>query len=146
MRTSKIIEIKDGDLMRKFKITQMSSFDAEEWLIKAVLTLNNQFNIDDGLGITDAVKNITSNGFNAIGKISYTEIKPLLDKLLSCCSVEIQANQYTDITLAEQIASPITLLKLRLEAFKVNFSFLGLDGVLSTPGGDKQSLKSALSM
>ena len=133
MRKESIITIKDAGRDLKFKVRQMSATETEEWLLKLLLmaaSSGGAVNADmsDG-GFAALWTAIKANPLKIIGALKYDEAKPLYDKLLSCCKridgkIEIDCDPTMIDTFVEDVR---TLFTLRLEALKLNFSFLGGD-------------------
>lgn len=121
----KILELKDGtdaegnDRTIRVRIKTMGAYKAEQWMIRAVLALGKGF---DG-GLSDIRKD-HSKLISAIAGLDYKTAKPLLDELLACCSL-LNGEQVIQLTESScgLIQSPITILRLRLESAKLNFSF-----------------------
>lgn len=125
--TETILELKDGknedgtDRMIKVRIKFMGAYKAEQWMIRAALALGR------GLGSNFSLSDIRKDHGKLIGAIAnldYKTAKPLLDELLACCSLlnGEQAIQLTESSCG-LIQSPLTILRLRLESAKLNFSF-----------------------
>ncbi len=120
---SRTIELKDGKTLRKFYISRMGAYQAESWLIRAALVCGR----DPG----DLGKIFTGDKVSlvqALLRINYTEAQPLLDELLACVKlVNGEGMLQLGPDTAGVIESPITLMRLRIEALKENFSFF-IDG------------------
>jgi hypothetical protein len=134
MRNEKIIELEDRGNKLTFKIREMSATQLEDWTMRAVLVLAGAgSDIPAGGGVEGIGKYLAEHGLAAIGNVDYAKAKPLLDEMLGCCSrvVDRMEEKVTPETADAYISDMSTLFKLRLEAFKVNFSFFG-NGVPSS--------------
>ena len=67
--------------------------------------------------------------------MDYAKAKPLLDEMLGCCYrvIDRMEERVTPETADAYISDMSTLFKLRLEAFKVNFSFFGNGSPSASP-------------
>jgi hypothetical protein len=134
MRNEKTIELEDRGNKLTFKIREMSATQLEDWTMRAVLVLAGAgSDIPAGGGVEGIGKYLAEHGLAAIGNVDYQKAKPLLDEMLGCCSrvVDRMEEKVTPETADAYISDMSTLFKLRLEAFKVNFSFFG-NGVPSS--------------
>lgn len=117
------LTIDDAGVTREFKISKMNAFQSERWYLRALGLLGGAFS---------EVKPGEASGadiLGAIGRLDYEKASPLLDELLGCCAL-VEGNFSRPISEAsarDLILSPLTLTRLRVESFKVNFGFL-LDG------------------
>lgn len=129
------VELKEGGESLRFRIQPFSATRGEAWILRAFLLLARAGNkFPDNLDLPSMGKFIMSpQGIAALGCTPYEEAEPLLDELLGCCTRLLNNNSTQPVTRSTvdgYIKSPLTLLKLRMEALKVNFSFLG-DGLPS---------------
>ena len=128
MRTEKIIDIEDRGKKLTFKVREMSATQLEDWTMRAVLVLAGAgSDIPASGGVEGIGKYLAEHGLAAIGNVDYAKAKPLLDEMLGCCSrvIDKVEERVTPETADAYIEDMGTLFKLRLEAFKVNFSFFG---------------------
>ena len=140
MRQSKIIDIEDRGKKLTFKVTEMSATQLEDWTMRAVLVLAGAgSDIPANGGVEGIGRYLAEHGLAAIGNVNYEKAKPLLDEMLGCCYrvVDKMEEKVTPETADAYIMDVSTLFKLRLEAFKVNFSFFGSGGQSASP--EKQS-------
>ena len=136
MRQSKIIDIEDRGKKLTFKIREMSATQLEDWTMRAVLVLAGAgSDIPASGGVAGIGKYLAEHGLAAIGNVDYAKAKPLLDEMLGCCSrvIDKMEEKVTPETADAYIEDMGTLFKLRLEAFKVNFSFFGNGGQSVSP-------------
>lgn len=110
------LSIQDGKRPVNIVIEKMDAYAAESWMIRAGLILGreavNATDMKDYRGV-----------IRALCQVNYEEAKPLLDELLACCSVKV-GKLKKRLPSPGLIESPLTLLKLRVEALRANFGFL----------------------
>lgn len=137
MRKSKTITIKDGEQNLTFRITQMPATQLERFIIKTLLIVSGGSN--EAVNISDVQKGDFKKLnfltlFRNLSTVNYDErIEPLLEELLECCT-RIASDGVEQICTKETVDGFIgdvrTLIKLKEEAIKLNFSFF-LDGMNS---------------
>lgn len=120
----KKIEIKDGKNTLKFEIRKMDAVTGERWFLKAISLVGKGLKIDVG-AIAEA--NLSVNDLvMALCNVPFDEAMVLLNELLKCAYriIDGKNSEQVDIDLCTgYISSPMTLLKLRMEIAKFNFSF-----------------------
>lgn len=118
MKTTNL-KLNDNGNELSFEVEPMDAFAAEEWLMRAGMLIGrNLMNLDGANGVEKLL--------SALTKVEYEKAKPLLDELLGCCSL-IEGNMKTRITADScrgRINNPMTILRLRIEAGRLNFGFL----------------------
>jgi hypothetical protein len=140
MRQEKRITIEDRGNKLEFVIREMSATQLEDWTMRACLVLAGAgSDIPASGGVEGIGKYLAEHGLAAVGNVNYEKAKPLLDEMLGCCYrvVDKMEEKVTPETADAYIMDVSTLFKLRLEAFKVNFSFFGSGGQSASP--EKQS-------
>lgn len=124
MIDTKKIEIKDGKNVLKFEIRKMDAVTGERWFLKAISLVGKGLKIDVG-AIAEA--NLSVNDLvMALCNVPFDEAMVLLNELLKCAYriIDGKNSEQVDIDLCTgYITSPMTLLKLRMEIAKFNFSF-----------------------
>ena len=136
MRKTKEVTITDRGKPLTFKITEMSATQLEDWTMRAVLVLAGAgSDIPAGGGGEGIGKYLAEHGLAAIGAVDYAKAKPLLDDMLGCASrvVDRVEEKVTPETADAYIEDMSTLVKLRMEALKLNFSFFGNGGQSTSP-------------
>ena len=124
MIDTKKIEIKEGKNTLKFEIRKMDAVSGERWFLKAISLVGKGLKVD-----IDAVAsaNLTVNDLiTALCNVPFDEAMVLLNELLKCAYrvIDGKNSEQVDIDLCTgYITSPMTLLKLRMEIAKFNFSF-----------------------
>ncbi|MFJ7315273.1 hypothetical protein ACIQVE_21420 [Pseudomonas sp. NPDC098747] len=133
------ISVNDGGEDKSFRITQMPATKLEAWIARALLLVGHT-DLDPAVfaGSTDAA---ASAGIKALSGVSYEHAKPLYDELLACCEVMVGDHfEHLSVSNADvHIEDVKTLFKLRMEAAKLNFSFLDF-GKLSKSMGQKMTV------
>ena len=133
MIDTKKIEIKDGKNTLKFEIRKMDAVTGERWFLKAISLVGKGLKIDVG-AIAEA--NLSVNDLvMALCNVPFDEAMVLLNELLKCAYrvIDGKNSEQVDIDLCTgYISSPMTLLKLRMEIAKFNFSFFSEIGGLVT--------------
>lgn len=146
MRKTVEIEIKDRSEIRRFRITEMPATQGEVWFLKVVhlLTKANFAALVETIikaraeakkaGKTDE-KDDPKDTFNmetlksitaALSAVPMEDALPLWDELLGCCTrVDGGVDQVCSLSTVDGfIESPMTLMKLKMEAGKVCLGFL----------------------
>ena len=121
-------EIKDGENVLRFKITQMSATKLEDWLYRAVLCLGPALELPEGVGLEGIGTALAKNGFSKLANIKYGEAKPLLDEMLACAERDMGNGQLMPVTMSTidgYIESVQALFQLRMACIKCNLSFFG---------------------
>ncbi|MDR2077038.1 MAG: hypothetical protein LBP61_08960 [Desulfovibrio sp.] len=123
-----IVTIQDRDRELTFKIREMPATRLESWIIRALLLIaGSGKSVPDGTDIRAAGSFLAEKGLAALGGIDFDKARPLLDELLSCCSLLIDKleKRLTPEIVDDHIEDVSTLFKLRLEVIKLNLGFLG---------------------
>lgn len=147
MRETTEIKLVDGGKERLFKITQMSAYQQEAWIIKVVTILSANAKNVEGISkmVTGEQKDQANAILGMIGGLKYEDIRPLYDELLECVSyIPDETNKSFEQPLnAKNVDSIITdfknLFKLRMEALKLNFSFFS-EGESAQPPKEQQNV------
>lgn len=142
------IELTDGGESLRFRIKPFSATQGEAWILQAFLLLARAGDkLPEGLDIEGLGKFILSpQGIAALGTLSYKDAEPLLDELLTCCTRLLDkgvTQPVTRSTVDGYMTSPLTLLRLRFEALKANFSFLSDVAPSSSPPSPESGAKPA---
>ncbi len=117
MKEPKIIKVEDGGRQLTFKIYPFSATKSEDLMIRIALMTGKNLDIESALGYKDVIKALVS--------VPHVEAKALLDELLSeVYKVDGKSEAKFSFDDADgYISSPLTIIKLRIESFKVNFGF-----------------------
>jgi hypothetical protein len=148
MRKTKIVRITEGvpapmdrppqgnenrDHGKRFKVVEMSAMAAERWAARATLALTSRLSQEVG---PDLSQEFTENpGMQSMGAIfrilrgmSFPELEPLLDELMSC--VEILPDENNDsysrrigLGGSDDIEEMTTLILLRQEVMELHTGF-----------------------
>ena len=124
MIDTKKIEIKDGKNTLKFEIRKMDAVTGERWFLKAISLVGKGLKMDiaDITGANVGVNDLIM----ALCNVPFDDAMTLLNDLLKCAYrvIDGKNTEQVDIDLCTgYITSPMTLLKLRMEIAKFNFSF-----------------------
>ena len=118
----KTIKLRDGENELTFEIRQFTASKGEDWLMKAVYLLGAQI---DFKAIGEGESASIASLIHALCRSPYDEAKGLLNDLLMQC-YRVDGKVRTQVTLEDAdmyITSPVTLIKLRIEAAKENLGF-----------------------
>lgn len=136
-RNVEFAEIKDGDKVLRFRITQMSASKLEDWLYRAVLCIGPALDLPEGAGLDAIGAELAKHGYAGLAKVDYAKAKPLLDEMLVTAERDLGNGQYQPVTLSTidgYIESVQALFQLRVACFKANLNFFE-GGVLSSSQG-----------
>lgn len=127
MRKEITITLDDRGNPLTFKIREMSATHLESWLMRALLLLAGNVDMDGVQDMDKAGKFLLANGLKGLANVEYEKAQPLLDELLSCCSrvVDGMEQKCTPATVDGFIQDVKTLFNLRVEALKLNLDFFG---------------------
>jgi hypothetical protein len=116
-----IIDDKGRDYGKEFVITEMSSYAAERWALKALSALIKAgFEIPDE---TAGMAGIATAGFEAIGKLDFEIAEPLLDEMFDCIKIKPSEKAPPRNLIDDDIEEIKTRIKLRMEVFKLHLGF-----------------------
>lgn len=141
MRKQKVVRIDEGtpdtnrDFGRVYVITEMPASQVEEWATRAFLALGKS-GVDLGNVRPDqGFAGIAILGFQALFRLSWNDVKPLLDEMMSCVKTRPNPKlpDFINPLREEDIEELSTRLKLRMEVFELHAGFSMGGGVLTTP-------------
>lgn len=121
------ITIEDRGNPLHFIIEEMPATKLESWIIRALLLVAGAgMEVPDGSDLRKAGAFLADKGIGALGSLDFEKARPLLDELLGCCFRKIDKvkERCTPDTVDGYIEDVQTLLKLRMEAIKLNLGFL----------------------
>ncbi len=106
---------------KMFLLTEMSAAKAEEWALRALLALTNAGAEipDDSAGIAG----LAAAGFEALNKLTFAQVKPLLDEMFTCVQYVHKAG-HPPQDADENIEEVTTRLQLRKAVFQLHTGFL----------------------
>ena len=125
------IDAEGRDLGKVFLLTEMSAAQAEWWATRAFLALAKS-GVDLPSGASDAgMAGLAVAGFRALPAMDPAQAKPLLDEMLTCIRIIPDPTKtmpdsglpYARVPLDGEIEEVATLVKLRLEVFKLHVDF-----------------------
>lgn len=117
MRKENIVRLMDGDEEKTFKVKQMSATRGERFVFKFVMLLGGEAEIEK-----------MADPYALLGALSskpFERVQELLDELIGCIS-RVNGGVETQLTPDNAdgfIEEPMTLMKLRVEAIKLNDFF-----------------------
>lgn len=155
MRERRTVNINDGGREISFLIEQMPALKLEKWIYRAAIQLAKAGGMSvAGESIKDAqnaIKRMKAGDeggiawiVNAIGGLDFEKAEPLVDELFSCAKIVTATGTempLTPATIEGQIESPLTLMKLRAEVLKVNFSFFHTAGKSESPQAETTTIQ-----
>lgn len=127
MRKEATITLEDDGNSLTFHIKQMPATQLESWIFRAVQVLGSALELPEGAGLEAVGSVLEKDGLRALAAIDYDKAKPLLDEMLGTASRMLDGVSYpcTIDTVDGYIGNVSTLLKLRMECFRVNLGFFG---------------------
>lgn len=121
------------DKGKYYLLTEMPASDSEEWAIRAFLALaHSGVEVPEELSQA-GLAGIAIVGLQALGRISFDEAKPLLDKMMSCVQA-LPDPSHPELVrglVETDIEETTTRFWLRAEVFELHTGF-SFAGVLST--------------
>ncbi len=116
------ISTEGRDHDKVFVITELSAWDAEEWAAQALFAMMNA-----GIEIPEEIASaglagVVSLGLKALTKISFSQAKPLLDKMMTCIQIQPSPKVTRDL-IESDIEEVSTLLTLRKEVLRLHTDF-----------------------
>ena len=149
-RQVEFADIRDGDNVLRFRITQMPASRLEDWLYRAVLCLGPALELPEGTGVEGIGEALAKDGFSKLANVKYADAKPLLDEMLGCAERDLGNGQFMPVNLSTidgYIETVQALFQLRIACFKCNLSFFA-EGVPSGSqnGGTPQAASSIIKM
>ena len=110
------------DAGKKFRITEMPSWQAEKWALRAFMALARS-----GVDVPEDVQELglaglAQLGLKALAGASFEEAEPLLDEMMTCVKFVSSAGHERDL-LPDEIEEVATRLQLRGEIFKLHTDF-----------------------
>ena len=120
MRRVEIVEIEGGrDAGKRFEVTEMSAFAAEWWAIRALQAI---MGTDAEIDFQAPLADMARQGIAALGKVSPSEMKPLLDEMMQCVKVKLPAGG-SRAMLDSDVEDVMTLFKLRKAVLDLHIGF-----------------------
>lgn len=128
MRKSITINLEDGGTQKKFKVTQMSAFAQQDFILRLGLALADSEgakinfrtrSVDADAIIAAFFDKIKTRGFSVFAGLKIEKIRELTTELLTCCVRVVDA--YEQPITEDNIDEVKTLTRLQVEAFKLNF-------------------------
>lgn len=134
-RTTTVTITAEGrDKGAQFLVTEMDADRAESWAMRALLALTNagaDLPFDLGEVKAASMAKLAAAGIEALTKLQFDTVKPLLDEMMSCVQFIPSSGPPAQPLLkgpACQIQEVSTRLQLRLEVLKLHVDFSTADG------------------
>jgi len=120
-----VVEAEGRDKGKHFFIREMSASQAEEWAMRALMALAKA-----GVEMPDEMANaglagIASAGFQALGRMQFSDAKPLLDEMMACVQIvpDPAKPMVRRALIEDDIEEILTRLRLRKEVFELLTGF-----------------------
>lgn len=126
-RTTTVTIDADGrDRGKVYKITEMSASGIEDFAARAFVALAKSGAQVPAALMTNGLAGLATLGPNALSAISYGDLKPLLDDMMSCVTVcpDKRRPDYSRTLQEEDIEEFTTRLHLRREVWTLHVGFL----------------------
>ena len=123
------LSLQDGGKTLTFIIKKLPATQAEAWYLHALALM--------GSGLESSTEFSPALFLKALGSIPFADAKALLDELLGCCEKVVDKGATMPVSIDDAdgyISSPLTLTRLRVEAFKENFGFFTDGNALESLG------------
>lgn len=121
-----IVADDNRDKGKHFVITEMSAAQAESWAMRALLLLmKNGVELPDGVERA-GMAGVAEMGFKALSGISFAEVAPLLDEMLTCVKIRPDPTKaHIERPLIEEDTEEMTTrVKLRMQVWNLHTDFL----------------------
>lgn len=117
------ISKENRDKGKRFRITEMSAFDAESWAMRAISGMASAgVDLPGEILRSPSVEALASIGISAFLKIERHEQEELSRQLLDCVRLIYDRKGNTRDLLPSDIEEPSTLFTLRLKALELHLS------------------------
>lgn len=124
-----VIDAKNRDQAKSFKITEMSADAAERWALRAGFALMNSGvdipELEDGLSMADLAQLGLKSMLEAFSKLTYEQAAPLLDEMMACVEFipDPSKPKVVRSLMSEDIEEVSTRLKLRKAVWDIHVDF-----------------------
>ncbi len=112
------------DQGKVFHIKEMPAMQAEQWAMRALMAVARS-GVDIGQAASGGMQALAYLGIEAITKVHFEDVKPLLDEMLDCVSVKPNLKNLAIVRplMEEDIEEVQTLLQLRKEVLNLHLGF-----------------------
>lgn len=149
MRKEKTVIVNDRGRELTFTVREMPATKLESWIVRAGLLLAESGLVAGLLESGDAADpgsvlaaagRLTAGDhgadlLTALGRVDYEKARPLLDELLSCCTLSGAVAPLAPDTADGVLEDVRSLFTLRKEALALNFAFFGVAGPSGSADG-----------
>lgn len=126
-KTEKLTIQEEGrDKGKTFVLTEMPADQAERWAIRALLALTNSGAVIPDGGTEAGMAGIAAMGFEALGRLPFEAVEPLLDEMFDCVRYEHKHGAPLQKIIpgdGSQIEEVRTRLNLRVALFRLHTGF-----------------------
>lgn len=130
MRKTQIVTADCGrDKGKVFKITELSAFEAHDWLAKAFFAVMNAGNEISQEVAAQGISGLISLGFDSLRKVRYEDAEPLIKVLQSCIVIlpDHKNKQIERPLIDSDIEEYITLVQLEKQVFDLHLEAVKTD-------------------
>lgn len=112
------------DQGKVFHIKEMPAMQAEQWAMRALMAVARS-GVDIGQAASGGMQALAYLGIEAITKVHFEDVKPLLDEMLDCVSVKPNLKNLAIVRplMEEDIEEVQTLLQIRKEVLNLHLGF-----------------------
>lgn len=116
------ISAEGRDKGKTFILTELATYESEEWAGRALFALMNA-----GVEIPDNIAQaglagVAAMGLKAMSKLSYDAAQPLLDKMMECVKIQPSPAVVRGL-IADDIEEVATMFTLRKQALSLHLDF-----------------------
>lgn len=118
------------DKGKRFKITEMSAFDAFDWATKALLAMaKSGVNIPDNIA-EQGMAGVAVVAVRTVGGLEFMSVKELRDKLMSCVTIYTSGSTNTRMLSGQDdIEEPQTIYELCRATLEHHMGFSIAEGL-----------------
>lgn len=113
------------DIGKIFHIKEMGAIQAEQWAYRAIMAVARS-GVDIGDAASGGMQTLARLGIEAITKVHFEDVKPLLDEMLDCITVKPNPKNLAivrPLMVDDDIEEVQTLLQLRKEVLNLHLGF-----------------------
>lgn len=122
-----LIDAEGRDKGKRFLITEMSAYAAEQWATRALISLlGSGAPMPEGIEVA-GMAGLAEMGLRAFSGLSYDKLKPLLDEMMTCVQAMPDPRKPSvvmPLIVDTHIEEIMTLVKLRTEVWNLHTGFL----------------------
>jgi len=127
MRIEKFVEIikKNRDQGKRFKLTEMAAYDAEQWAAEAALAVSSSGASVPADFLDQGMLGLIAFGLQAITTTSISKIMPLAEQMLRCAEIcpDPKRPTWSRPWVKDDFEEVSTLVHLRKEVLQLHVNF-----------------------